>query len=356
MPPKPKSVPFTLNHLDLDVLYDLDQLGLKLLFKDDIKNKQRLMNNCTSICSGINIGYIKDKVKKSMQTNKYDILAIESNTGTFYGFMITEQGGCNHVSKYRNVPVLSLVCSSPDAKQANISPARVMMYTYLIALKKQSIKYGILDLASTYNNISGYCLYKKFGFDENMELKQCLNSKSNLPMIVDVDNITENELWDLLFYNTPFRRVDVLCDEQSKIDSKRSTNIQSAKQLALEIVQNNMTTYSSDELQSLQNELDERLKYIKSDYTSEQPLHRIYDINNSDRLYASQSPLRSRTPTDILSILNSELSGISPMEMFNMRSNPNSRSRSRSRSRSSSLSGSPRRMNLTRRKSKNRKI
>jgi len=117
-------------------------------------------------------------------TSKHDLLFITkkkvNNTGEIsndniiineiQGFILTQIGECNLLPR---VPALQIVCSTnPDV-------SKYLMYTYIKAvkhlehLKPHNIldwKTGILELAGSYNNASGLCLYNKFGFREDSTL------------------------------------------------------------------------------------------------------------------------------------------------------------------------------------------
>ena len=51
-------------------------------------------------------------------------------------------------------------------------------------------QFGILELASSYTNPGGLCMYEKFGFQytESMYGKQCFEDFNNLPMLIDFNN------------------------------------------------------------------------------------------------------------------------------------------------------------------------
>jgi hypothetical protein len=378
-------MPFTLqNQLQPDILKEIQKSGSQLWFKEEVRKfynqpngLEELRNAFSSICTGIHPGYIEEKIKMAMNTDKYDILMIVSSKNILYGFMITEENGCP-VPEYKNVPVLSLVCTSQVAKQASLSPARIMMYTYVTALKNHTIDFGILELADAYNNIGGYCLYKKFGFDEHMALRQCFKESESLPMMVYVPGISYEQLDDVLLHNIQFRIIDVLCNQTAKTDKIHSKNVRLEKQAALKLVETNMRTYNPPELHALQNKLKKHLSSISTRFSAERHSDKlpIYDVNGLNNMFPhkesttsslslSMSPLKSKSKSN--SKFRSKFRSRSPRRSkskskSNFRSKSKfrsnfplwsgSRSGSRSSSLSSSTSRSPRRFQLTRRKKK----
>jgi hypothetical protein len=325
-------MPFTLeNQIQPKILTQIENHGIQLWFKKQVQDfcskpngVEELTNLFSSICTGIDSGYIEDKIKKAIATrNKCDILMVLLNTDILCGFMITEANGCN-ITGYKDVPVLSLICTSNAANKATLSPGRIMMYTYVTALKNENIKFGILELAYAYNNISGYCLYKKFGFDENMALRECYSHLQSLPMSVFVPNIAQEQLDTVLIHNKSFRIIDVLCDQKSKTDKIHSGNVKKEKEAALKLVQTNLKTYKPDELSVLQVKLEQHLSSIKSRYSSKRPTNNkmiLYDVNASSGLNNMLTP----TP---------EVVAKTNLNMKPKPKAPKSRPRSRSRSRS----------------------
>tara|TARA_B100000925_G_C21979802_1_gene461756 strand:- start:506 stop:1678 length:1173 start_codon:yes stop_codon:yes gene_type:complete len=105
-------------------------------------------------------------------------------------FLVTQVGECK---TYEYVDALNLICSN-DVKGSPVG--RIVFYLYIFTLKYHKIDKGLLELAGSYENISGLCLYNKFGFRENFSLmnRRCFPDEYNLPMYVDMtDRAMNNE-------------------------------------------------------------------------------------------------------------------------------------------------------------------
>ena len=192
------------NKLDPDIQEAIDDAGLKVLYKDfftktvkELRNSNKyekieyVMSMIDEMCININVDYVRYYLEetfsesKKEQTKKpdiYDIVIIVNSDMRFYGFMITHVGYCE--APYNKVPTIPIICTRDVSRQSELSTGKLLMYIYVNALKQHKQEYGILELSGTYNNISGYCLYKKFGFDEFMPLRKCYDDTDNLPMLL----------------------------------------------------------------------------------------------------------------------------------------------------------------------------
>ena len=146
------------------------------------------------------------------------------------GFLMTELGECNNANNdFGNVPALNLVCAPKKHVHSNNTTTeckagtcgvigRVLLFTYLFALKRKKIRYALLELAGLYCNIKGLCLYNKFGFREDVSLveESCFKETDNLAMICNLDSIKEQELIDALILNKPIHvpNTEPLCDKK----------------------------------------------------------------------------------------------------------------------------------------------
>jgi len=103
-------------------------------------------------------------------------------------FLVTQVGECK---TYNHVHALNLICTN-DEKGSPVG--RIVFYLYVFTLKYHEIDKGVLELANSYENISGLCLYNKFGFREDFSLmnKRCFPDKYNLPMYVDITDRAMN--------------------------------------------------------------------------------------------------------------------------------------------------------------------
>lgn len=151
-------------------------------------------------CCGSNIGtqYIERSKKalvNSFNNNDgiYDLLVSfnvdisqlrsKNLKNNITGFIIVEKGECK---KYPNVYSINLICSQPHHKKGSL-----LFGAFIYSVINNPVvvdKRGVLELANSYFNPGGLCLYTKLGFiiDENMYGLNCFNDYYNLPMILDV--------------------------------------------------------------------------------------------------------------------------------------------------------------------------
>jgi hypothetical protein len=171
---------------------------------DNMKYKFYMMNeynitDIATICVGIGSSY-SEKLIKSIENNpeKFDIAVMvnadaDADADTdenVIGFIIVELGECQH---FPNAYSVKLICSK------NSGSGTMLMGLYLYTLlshhqKKDMERIGLLDLAGSYENIGGLCMYEKFGFMYNPAMRltdkngnKCFTDMNNLPMIVNID-------------------------------------------------------------------------------------------------------------------------------------------------------------------------
>lgn len=154
------------------------------------KHKRYLLAALRACClTSIGNDYLNHQ-NRNMKFEEYDLVIITdvdirtSNvnlTKTIRGFIITQKGEC---TKFSDVHCINLICSQ-HSKGATL----IALYLYCI-YNNQIIttKKGLLELANSYYNVGGLCLYSKFGFeyDANLYGDNCFSDYNNLPMIVDI--------------------------------------------------------------------------------------------------------------------------------------------------------------------------
>ena len=158
------------------------------------------------------------------------------------GFMIIEYGEC-YSNENHEIPVLNLICTQANQGEPI---GRILLYLYIYTLKYGDISYarGLLELANNYNNVGGLCLYNKFGFREDLSLKQkrllenedkeyyeegeevCFPDNDTLPMYVDMNDPAmerrnmNNALTDNINIPVTFDISEPLCEKGSNIGPK----------------------------------------------------------------------------------------------------------------------------------------
>ena len=179
--------------------------------------------------------YLYEKWDELFHNTDYDIVVLVSTvnelTVSIYkrilGFVLTQQSECkDRHNKFTNIPALALICAAKGHKHDGIHTTcntsckyvgRTLMYLYLYALKKAGYPYGILELAGAYCNMSGLCLYNKFGFREDLAIKSksCFGYTGTLPMVATLSKISYRNLETALMSTTsesvPIENEEPLC-------------------------------------------------------------------------------------------------------------------------------------------------
>ncbi|WP_445954867.1 hypothetical protein, partial [Yeosuana sp.] len=85
-----------------------------------------------------------------------------------------------------------LICNNNQDKVCKGMAAILLgLYTYVLKYKKVQ-PYGLLEVADGYENIGGYCLYSRFGFEETtIKCKQFVN---DVIMANNVKQITYDQI------------------------------------------------------------------------------------------------------------------------------------------------------------------
>jgi len=201
-------------------------------------------------CCGTNIGagyldtsnrMLNESFKNN--TNEYDFIGIfkidisllKSNmiVDNMMGFIIVQRGEC---IKYPHIYSINLICSPPSYKKG------LMLFgAYIYSLINNTFiqdKRGVLELANSYFNPAGLCLYTKLGFviSHDMYGNDCFKDYYNLPMILDIQNYgsTIDE------QNTKLFRIingDKTAEfKKNKLCSEQNSNIQILSGLILNLI------------------------------------------------------------------------------------------------------------------------
>lgn len=178
----------------LFVLYNLDEFLKKPAtsrkqpprkIKEDIFDK--------TCGNSIGINYM-NSLSKAIANNreKYDIVVINNNTtGEVVGFVVVEKGECG---THPNNFCINLIC----ATSAPFSVGNILISLILfIIINDPTIqtKIGLLELANSYYNVGGLCLYSKYGFvfEPTLSDKTCFpHFPPNMPMMVDLTSYGTN--------------------------------------------------------------------------------------------------------------------------------------------------------------------
>lgn len=157
--------------------------------------KHTRLSSAIKTCCGTNIGanYLSSQYRKlnSEYPHKMDLVVITSEPldvlksttlpSTIRGFLLVEKGECvRHPDAY----CVNLVCAMSGT-------GAMLLGVYLYSIHHNplvTVKMGILELANSYINVGGLCLYAKFGFkyDASLHGADCFDDHNNLPMGVDL--------------------------------------------------------------------------------------------------------------------------------------------------------------------------
>jgi hypothetical protein len=183
---------------------------------EDDTTKERTVRN-------IGPGYFANNIENVLNTTaanykKFDIIVLVDSSRSnkqikeekVIGFLMTELGECRDAENvYGIVPSLNLICAprkhthstetatEKDCKSGSCGViGRVLIYMYLSALKRKGHSHGILELANIYCNLKGLCLYSKFGFREDVSMKEpsCFDQRWTLSMVCELGKINQDLL------------------------------------------------------------------------------------------------------------------------------------------------------------------
>lgn len=158
-------------------------------------NKNTLIKGFDLSCGkGITVNYINDTYKlvsdsyKKNNNEECDLVCVLNQEFSsikknnlykhILGILVVEKGECKDL---QNVYSIRLICSSLGKGKLLIA-----LFIYILILNNHEL--GILELAGGYLNVSGLCLYTKYGFKENFDLYgvRCFDDYNNLPMNVNI--------------------------------------------------------------------------------------------------------------------------------------------------------------------------
>lgn len=195
------------------------------IFVKGNQNNFILANTCNT---QVNDDYIKDVFYDAISNrNKYEILLLQrSQDNLNVGFAIIQFGECQQ-NEFINTPALQLICATDGG--------RYLLYTYLSALlyhytrtNNNAFQYGLLELANAYSNIGSLCAYNKFGFreDYNLIYENCFGTPGTLPMIVNLHNVSQDDLDNVIVKNIKIHANDneePLCNDYYKNNRKQQS-------------------------------------------------------------------------------------------------------------------------------------
>lgn len=192
------------------------------------------------------------------------------------GFILTQIGEC---SLHPEIPALKIICSG------NSKVSKYLMYIYIKSLQHLNHDIGLLELAGSYKNAAGFCLYNKFGFREDSMLdhNDCFHegvTGGTLAMKVDLtDTGLINDLDDVLVgkknmveLETTTQTSEPMCDKDRDIGNAGSheqneyINIRTNNRKYLKDL---FDRYDEDEIKELLTENDIDVDILEGDGVSD---------------------------------------------------------------------------------------
>ena len=143
---------------------------------DTIKNskyKSKIPQSLKKCClDSIGLDYLNRQNRALSSNDDFDLAIITDKsinnitnlTDSIRGFIIVQKGEC---TKYSYVYCINLICSQH-------SKGAILIALYLYCINNSSNitdKKGLLELANSYYNMGGLCLYSKFGFQYDNSLR-----------------------------------------------------------------------------------------------------------------------------------------------------------------------------------------
>jgi hypothetical protein len=169
-------------------------------YLEQFASKEILFASLNACCFDIQEQYLLDCVESLFaEPNKNDIVCLmmqdkKTQDIVVAAFMIVELGECLMLP---NTFSIKLICSKEGTKGLG----GLLIGNYLVNLLARGESIGVLELANSYVNTSGLCLYEKFGFRYNIryvgtdcypnygatEKNKKIGEYDNLPMFVNLN-------------------------------------------------------------------------------------------------------------------------------------------------------------------------
>jgi hypothetical protein len=178
----------------------------KKVFNYEHFKKNRETMDIRSICSEEFSDYLSyffetGDIEDSYNPNdrKIDLIyMVYPGTKQISSILIALLGEC---TEYPDVWSIALICNNLPTN------ASILVGAYCYCLKKKGHAKGLLELAGSYENISAYCLYSKFGFVKAADELECSSfvDERHLPMTIDFTNISDADIIDTVIMNSKIR-------------------------------------------------------------------------------------------------------------------------------------------------------
>jgi hypothetical protein len=193
-------------------------------------------NISSDMCDGLYY-YFTDTIKNKSREILDHIVLIDE-LGTPCGILVAQKGECK---EYRDLWSVRIICNLSKNECKN--GGSMLLGCYMYMLKRIGQKIGLLELAHSFSNYGGFCMYSKFGFYPVPNMKCEEFTSGNLPMISILDNITVSDIINVsmgrknrdIVVKSPICEVDIRNDKdlQKKYIEflKRYFNVHQSKKI-----------------------------------------------------------------------------------------------------------------------------
>lgn len=206
-----------------------------------------MVNLKIQMCRTVNGNYVRGSIARALDTDLpgYDAIVIikpslrstlqtpteeteaemirrvrKDKIAKIVGFLIAQKGEC---PKYPTAYSVNLIC----AREKGISSMLMGCYMYCIKRHPEYMQKGLLELADEYDNLNGFCAYRKMGyvFDPDIYSTNCLTFDSGLlPMSVDIHAMS---IQDIVARTTQSTSIpDVVCKRAYSANLEDEENYQ----------------------------------------------------------------------------------------------------------------------------------
>jgi hypothetical protein len=188
--------------------------GFELLtFTELMQNGQLSGDNIPLLCPKINPGYVIDTLKKAQDERKFDSIFIVDRSQEVImikGFIVIELGEC---AMHEQVWSVRLICALPGL---GISLLGSFLYclknTFIVLNAPAEYQFAVLELSGNYENMAGFMLYTKLGFDKDLSLFRsdctCFCQMGTLPMKADLSRLSPEVIMGIIEGNTDRAAID----------------------------------------------------------------------------------------------------------------------------------------------------
>ena len=163
-----------------------------------------IIEHANDVCRGfIGNEYLENAILSNAfnENINYDaVVLFENNDNMPLAFLIVEKNECRRLPDVWSV---NLICAKDKSKNNKKGLGQILMGLYLFTIVHNPIiaakdKYGILELAGGYINVTGLASYSKLNFevDEDLWGDECFSDYNNLPMATN--GIDCNRIIDIL--------------------------------------------------------------------------------------------------------------------------------------------------------------